>query len=82
MAQVFLGPLQSQGAPLSPTSASSHLQSSKESQVFMVVEDNNVVELGRAQRFTRLVKPKKERVYPPTAQPHASRGQGAGGGAF
>ena len=53
----------------------------KESQVFMVVEDDNVVEVSGAQRFTRLIEPKKERMDPPTAQPHTSRGQGTRGGA-
>ena len=46
----------------------------KESQVFMVVEDDNVVEVSRTQRFTRLIEPKRERMDPPTAQSHTSRG--------
>ena len=49
-----------------------------ESNIFMVVEDDDeIVEVGTAQGFTKIMEPKKEKVD----QPHASRGQGMGGGA-
>ena len=49
-----------------------------ESNIFMVVEDDDeIVEVGTAQGFTKIVELKKEKVDPP----HASRGQGMGGGA-
>ena len=42
-----------------------------ESNIFMVVEDDDeIVEVGMAQGFTKIVEPKKEKVDPP----HASRG--------
>ena len=45
----------------------------------MVVEDDDeIVEVGTAQGFTKIVEPKREKVD----LPHASRGQGMGGGAF
>ena len=48
------------------------------SNIFMVVEDDDeIVEVGTAHRFTKIVELKKEKVDPP----HASRGQGMGGGA-
>ena len=44
----------------------------------MVVEDDDeIVEVGTAQGFTKIVELKKEKVDPPDA----SRGQGMGGGA-
>ena len=46
----------------------------KESQVFMVVEDDNIVEVGGAQGFTRIIEPKKERTDPHSIPPHASTG--------
>ena len=49
-----------------------------ESNIFMVVEDDDeIVEVGMAQGFTKIMEPKKEKMDPP----HASRGQGMGGGA-
>ena len=49
-----------------------------ESNIFMVVEDDDeIVEVGTAQGFTKIIEPKKEKVDPP----HASRGRGMGGGA-
>ena len=49
----------------------------KGGQVFMVVEDDDdIVEVGTAQGFTKIVEPKRERVDPPSIPPHASRGQG------
>ena len=48
----------------------------KDSQVYMVVEDDNVVEVRGAQNFTKLIEPKKERMDPPTVQSHAFRGRG------
>ena len=49
-----------------------------ESNIFMVVEDDDeIVEVGMAQGFTKIMEPKKEKVDPP----HTSRGQGMGGGA-
>ena len=49
-----------------------------ESNIFMVVKDDDeIVEVGTAQGFTKIVEPKKEKVDPP----HASKGQGMGGGA-
>ena len=48
----------------------------------MVVEDDNdIVDVGRAQGYTRIIQPKRERTDPPFILPHASRGQGVGGGA-
>ena len=48
----------------------------------MVVEDDyNIVEVGTAQGFTKIVEPKRERADPASILPHASRGQGVGGGA-
>ena len=48
------------------------------SNIFMVVEDDDeIVEVGTAHRFTKIVEPKKEKVDPP----HTSRGRGMGGGA-
>ena len=42
-----------------------------ESNIFMVVEDDDeIVEVGTAQGFTKIVELKKEKVDPP----HASRG--------
>ena len=50
--------------------------------IFMVVEDDDeIVEVGTAQGFTKIMEPKKEKVDPPPIPPHASRGQGMGGGA-
>ena len=41
----------------------------------MVVEDDDdIVDMGRAQGFTRIVEPKRERTDPPSILPHASRG--------
>ena len=52
-----------------------------ESNIFMVVEDDDeIVEMGTAQRLTKIVEPKKEKVYPPSIPPHTSRGRGMGGG--
>ena len=49
-----------------------------ESNIFMVIEDDDeIVEVGMAQGFTKIMEPKKEKVDPP----HASRGQGMDGGA-
>ena len=49
-----------------------------ENNIFMVVEDDDeIMEVGTAQGFTKIMKPKKEKVDPP----HASRGRGMGGGA-
>ena len=53
----------------------------KECQVFMVVEDDKIVEVGGAQGFTRIIEPKRERMDPPSIPPHASIGRGVGGGA-
>ena len=48
----------------------------------MVVEDDDeIVEVGMAQGFTKIVEPKKEKVDPSPIPPHASRGRGMGGGA-
>ena len=53
-----------------------------ESNIFMVVEDDDeIVKVGMAQGFTKIVEPKKEKVGPTPIPPHASRGQGMGGGA-
>ena len=53
-----------------------------ESNIFMVVEDDDeIVEVGTAQGFTKIVELKKEKVDPPPIPPHASRGQGMCGGA-
>ena len=52
------------------------------SNIFMVVEDDNeIVEVGTAQGFTKIVEAKREKVDPPSIPPHASRGQGVRGGA-
>ena len=52
------------------------------SNIFMVVEDDDeIVEVGTAQGFTKIVEPKKEKVDPPSIPPHTSRDQGMGGGA-
>ena len=49
-----------------------------ESNIFMVVEDDDeIVEVGTAQGFTKIMEPKKETVD----LPHASRGRGMAGGA-
>ena len=41
----------------------------------MVVEDDDeIVEVGTAQGFTKIVEPKKEKLDPPSIPPHASRG--------
>ena len=45
------------------------------SQVFMVVDDN-VIEIGRTQGFTRIVEPKMKKTDPPPIPPHTSKGQG------
>ena len=51
-------------------------------QVFMVVEDDDdIVDEGRAQGFTTIIEPKRERTDPPSILPHASRGCRVGGGA-
>ena len=51
---------------------------SHESNIFMVVEDDDqIVEVGMTQGFTKIVELKKEKVDPPCT----SRGQGMGGGA-
>ena len=53
-----------------------------ESNIFMVVEDDDeIIEVGMAQGFTKIMEPKKEKVDPPLIQPHTSRVQGMGGGA-
>ena len=53
-----------------------------ESNIFMVVEDDDqIVEVGMAQGFTNIMEPKNEKIDPPPITPHASRGQGMGGGA-
>ena len=44
------------------------------SNIFMVVEDDEIVEVGTAQGFTKIMEPKKEKVDPPPIPPHASRG--------
>ena len=51
-----------------------------ESNIVMVIEDDNddIVEVGMAQGFTKIVEPKKEKMD----LPHTSRGRGVGGGAF
>ena len=51
-----------------------------ESNIVMVVEDDNddIVEVGMAQGFTKITEPKKEKMD----LPHASRGRGVGSGAF
>ena len=50
-----------------------------ESNIFMVVEDDDeIVEVGSALGFTKIIELKKEKVD----LPHASRGRGMGGGAF
>ena len=52
------------------------------SSIFMVVEDDDeIVEVGTAQGFTKIMEPKREKVDPPSIPPHASRGRGVGGGA-
>ena len=52
------------------------------SNIFMVVEDDDeIVEVGMAQGFTKILEPKKGKVDPPPIPPHTSRGQGMGGGA-
>ena len=49
-----------------------------ESNIFMVVEDDDeIVEVGTAQGFTKIVKPKREKAD----LPHTSRGRGTSGGA-
>ena len=46
-----------------------------ESNIFMVVEDDDeIVEVGMAQGFTKIMEPKKEKVDPPPIPPHTSRG--------
>ena len=45
----------------------------------MVVEDNDIVEVGGAQGFTRITEPKKERTDPPSISPHTYTGWGVGG---
>ena len=43
-----------------------------ESNIFMVVEDDDeIVEVGTAQGFTKIMEPKKEKVDPPPIPPHA-----------
>ena len=43
------------------------------SNIFMVVEDDNdIVEVGTVQGFTKIVEPKKERTDPPSIPPHTS----------
>ena len=54
----------------------------KKSQVFMVVGDDDIVEVGGAQGFTRIIEPKRERMDQPSIPLHASAGQGVGGGAY
>ena len=45
------------------------------SSIFMVVEDDDeIVEVGMAQGFTKIVEPKREKVDPPFIPPHALRG--------
>ena len=47
----------------------------KGGQVYMVVEDDNdIVEVGTAQGFNKIVEPKRERADPPSIQPLASGG--------
>ena len=49
----------------------------------MVVEDDNdIVEVGMAQGFTKIMELKRERVDQPTIPPRTSGGRGVGGGAF
>ena len=46
----------------------------------MVVEDDDdIVEVGTAQGFTKIVEPKRDRADPPFILPCASRGWGVGG---
>ena len=52
------------------------------SNIFMVVEDDDkIVEVGMAQRFTKIMELKREKVDPPPIPPHTLRDRGVGGGA-
>ena len=42
----------------------------------VVKDDDDIVEVGTAQGFTKIVEPKRERADLPSIMPHTSRGQG------
>ena len=46
-----------------------------------MVVDNNVIEIGKTQGFTRIIEPKREKTDPPSIPPYTSKGWGIGGGA-
>ena len=74
------GPITAAGGSTKPVVSASTSQG-EGSQIFMVVEDDdNIVDVGTAQGFTKIVEPKRERADPPLIPPHSSRGQGVGGG--
>ena len=76
------GPITAVGGSIEPVVSISTSQG-EGSNIFMVVEDDNdIVEVGTAQGFTRIVEPKRERADPPSIPPHALGGRGVGGGAF
>ena len=73
------GPITAVGGSIKPVVSSSTSQGEM-SNIFMVVEDDDdIVEMGMAQGFTKIVEPKKERTDPPSIPPHTSRDQGIGG---
>ena len=67
------GPITAAGGSTKPVVSASTSQGER-SNIFMVVEDDNIVEVGTARGFTNIVKPKKERTDPPSIPPCTSRG--------
>ena len=62
------------GGSIEPVVSTSSSQG-EGSSIFMVVEDDNeTVEVGMAQGFTKIMEPKREKVDPPSIPPHTSRG--------
>ena len=68
------GPITAVGGSIEPVVSVSTSQG-EGSNIFMVVEDDdNIVEMGMAQGFTRIVELKRNRVDPPSIPPRASGG--------